>query len=592
MTQTMHDVAIVGGGIGGSLLGAVLARNGVDVALIEATPHPRFAIGESTIPEASSLMRVLAARYGVPELAYLGSYADLQRIVPAAGVKRNFSYVLHHDDEPAQGRETVQAATLPPPFGPDMHYLRQDVDAYLYALAIRYGAVPRSGLLVKEADFASDSVTLQAENGGWVTARYVVDAGGRNALIPRQLGLQDPEPRFLTRTRSLFTHMTGVLPWDTVGPPRTEHGMPFPFHQGTLHHVFDGGWMWVIPFDNHRMSASSLCSVGINLDIDKYPHDPELLPENEFRQIVGRFPSVKAQLAQARAVRPYMATPRNQFSAQHIVGDRYCLLPHAAEFVDPLNSTGLAVTASCVNALAHRLIEASRDGDFSTERFAYIEEWTKRSFDCADKFAWNMYTSFSGDIRLMNAGLRPLALLGLYSTLSPMETWMRYQQTKDPHVFDRMERAPLRGVLSADNPVLQQYLDDSVEDFRAYRDGKQTAEETVKAVCRHPVMHTWAPPVLKDRWTDPDCRTVVGTFSFGVMAQLLYWSKYQAPKEIRDVYLSPAVVPGALRETARQMRRQLRQAYNVIQPYTRDYAKFWNNDWQAKARTPRTSPGS
>ncbi|QXE38472.1 tryptophan 7-halogenase [Streptomyces sp. GMY02] len=577
MKQTVHDVAIIGGGFGGSLLGAILARNGVDVVLIEGTPHPRFAIGESTVPEMSFLMRLLAARYRVPEIAHLGSYGDLQRVVPTVGVKRHFCYVLHHDGEPARGGDTILGPTLPPPLGPDMHYLRQDVDAYLYGLAIRYGAAPRSGLRVKEADFTSHGVTLQAENGEQVAARYVIDAGGRNALVPRQLGLRDMEPRFMTRTRTLFTHMTGVLPWDAVGPTRKEHGLPFPFHQGTLHHVFDGGWMWVIPFDNHRTSVSSLCSVGISLDIDKYPYDPEISPEREFWQVIERFPSVKAQLAQARPVRPYMASSRNQFSARHIVGERYCLLPHAAEFVDPLNSTGLLVTVSCIHALAHRLIDAGRDGDFSAERFAYIEEWTRRSFDCADKLAWNMYTSFSGDIRLVNAAFRPFVLLGTYSTFSPVETWTRYQRTKDPKVFDRLEQAPQRGILSADKPALQQYLDDTVEELRAYKDGRQTADETVKAIYRHPVLHTWSPPFFKGM-TDPDSRLPIGKLSIGNVARLLYWSKHRAPVEI----LSPAAVPSALGEGARQLRRQARQAYDVIHPYTRDCVKPWNNDWKAK----------
>lgn len=60
-----HDVIIVGGGIGGSTLAAILARHGVRVLMVEASGHPRFAIGESTVPETIMGLRNLALRYDV-----------------------------------------------------------------------------------------------------------------------------------------------------------------------------------------------------------------------------------------------------------------------------------------------------------------------------------------------------------------------------------------------------------------------------------------------------------------------------------------------------------------------------------------------
>jgi FADH2 O2-dependent halogenase len=48
-------------------------------------------------------------------------------------------------------------------------------------------------------------------------------------------------------------------------------GMKHMWHDGTLHHIFDGGWFWIIPFDNHKKSQNSLCSIGLMLDCRKYP---------------------------------------------------------------------------------------------------------------------------------------------------------------------------------------------------------------------------------------------------------------------------------------------------------------------------------
>ena len=64
-TPTHVDVAILGSGIGGSMLATILARQGLSTTIIEAGVHPRFAIGESIIPETSLRLKILAEKYGV-----------------------------------------------------------------------------------------------------------------------------------------------------------------------------------------------------------------------------------------------------------------------------------------------------------------------------------------------------------------------------------------------------------------------------------------------------------------------------------------------------------------------------------------------
>jgi len=76
-----YDVAILGSGMAGGMLGAVLARNGVSVLLLDAATHPRFAVGESTIPYTSGMTRLIAARYQVPELRALSSFKGIKKHV-------------------------------------------------------------------------------------------------------------------------------------------------------------------------------------------------------------------------------------------------------------------------------------------------------------------------------------------------------------------------------------------------------------------------------------------------------------------------------------------------------------------------------
>src|SRR5690606_31704215 len=74
-----YDFVIMGTGISGSIMGAILARSGATVLMIDAGVHPRFAIGESTIPATSRMLSFIADRYDVPELAHLASFADIRK---------------------------------------------------------------------------------------------------------------------------------------------------------------------------------------------------------------------------------------------------------------------------------------------------------------------------------------------------------------------------------------------------------------------------------------------------------------------------------------------------------------------------------
>ena len=87
--------------------------------------------------------------------------------------------------------------------------------------------------------------------------------------------------------------MLDVKPFDKFSHNRQKK--PALWKEGTLHHIFDGGWIWIIPFNNHKTSKNRLTSVGLQLDIDKYPNTT-LSPEDEFRKIIGNFPSIKKQL--------------------------------------------------------------------------------------------------------------------------------------------------------------------------------------------------------------------------------------------------------------------------------------------------------
>ena len=333
------DVAILGSGMAGGILGLLLARHGAKVLILDKGRHPRFAVGESTVPHTSSMLRLTAARYDVPELAHIASLQGLRKHVGSScGIKRHFGFV--HHEEGREPRTGAANQTLIPELahGPESHLFRQDVDAYLVHMAIRRGATVLQGRGMAGFEIGDRGVRLEDDRGTTHRARYLVDACGFASPLARELGLRsDPNP-LRTHSRTLFTHMIDVPTYESsLG---ADDGMPRRWSQGTLHHFFEGGWLWVIPFDNHGGSTNPLCSVGLTLDPRLYPRGSEG-PEEEFAAFLERFPAVRRQLRDARPVRDWVATGRLQYTSSRSVGDRYCLMSHSAGFIDALFSRGL-----------------------------------------------------------------------------------------------------------------------------------------------------------------------------------------------------------------------------------------------------------
>lgn len=438
----VYDVAILGAGIAGGMLGAVLARNGLRVLLLDAGMHPRFAVGESTIPYTSTMSKIIAERYQVPEIGALASFDTMRRLIsPMCGQKRNFGFVFHEQGRPQDPYRINQEII---PNNVEMHLFRQDVDAYFYYLAVRYGVEGRMSTRITDIEIDPGSgVTLVSDRYERFAARYLVDGSGFRSPVAEKLNLRDAPTRARHHSRSLFTHMVGVVPFDRTVAAQ-EHSQPVPWHQGTLHHVFNGGWLWVIPFDNHESSISSLCSVGLTLDERVFPKT-ELAPEHEFDSFLARFPQIAEQFKGAKSVRPWISTGRLQYSAHSTVGDRYCLTAHAAGFIDALYSRGLANTVAVINSLAHRLIEAARVDDWSTERFEYIDRLQQGLFDVHDDLAYSSFVGF-GHYDLWNAVIRVWKAAS-FMTWLPLEKALEdFRRNRDETALHALEGGATPGL--------------------------------------------------------------------------------------------------------------------------------------------------
>jgi tetracycline 7-halogenase / FADH2 O2-dependent halogenase len=540
-SEERYDVIIVGTGLSGTMLGTILAKRGYDVLLLDGTQHPRFAVGESTIGQTLVLLRLLADRYQIPEIAHLASFSDVIKNVSSQhGQKSNFGFMLHRDGEEPDPVET-NMFRIPEIVGRAAHFYRQDTDAYMFHAAIRYGCTARQNYRVEKIDLAEDAVSVTGGDGSTYTARYLVDASGFRSPLAGQLDLRETPTRLKHHARSIFTHMIGVEPIDDHLRIEASDRPPVPWNEGTLHHMFERGWMWIIPFNNHEGAANPVCSVGIQLDPRKYPQRDDLSAEEEFWLHARRFPAVARQLAEARSVREWVRTGRMQYSSTQTVGHRWCLMSHAAGFLDPLFSRGLSNTCEIINALAWRLMKALDDDDFSADRFEYVETLEQGLLDYNDKLVNSAFIAFS-DYRLWNALFRIWASASVIGGKHLINALTMTMKTGDDEYCQQLDERPYPG-LWCPADFYKELFEELVEMCEAVDAGKISAGEAGEYLCDKIRKSDWMLPALG--FDQLDHRFISPTPDR--MVEVSKWAQDHPRAEIRDfLSASQAEVQAAL----------------------------------------------
>jgi FADH2 O2-dependent halogenase len=341
-----YDIAVIGSGFAGSLLAMIARRLGKSVILLERGRHPRFAIGESTTPLSNLLLEELATRYRLPDLLPLCKWGTWQAAHPelACGLKRGFTFYHHLPGREPRREDQLLVAASPRDEIADTHWYRADLDAFFVRAAQEAGVEYRDLVQLDSARELDDGVALAGVQVD-IKAKFVVDASGPRGFLHRAFGLSELPLPGMPATEALYTHFTGVEGTPTEGSP------PYPVDDAAVHHIFEGGWIWVLRF------ANGIASAGVAGSLHLAEGEPA------WRRVIERFPAIRAQFASATAIRPFVHAPRLSFRSGAIAGRHWALLPSAAGFVDPLLSTGFPLTLLGVARLARILEE---EGDLVT----------------------------------------------------------------------------------------------------------------------------------------------------------------------------------------------------------------------------------
>jgi hypothetical protein len=234
-----------------------------------------------------------------------------------------------------------------------------------------------------------------------ITCRWLVDASGRAALLPRQLGYFQANTEH--PTNAVWARFSGVKDWDSY-----EWRERFPAYANacrtsrswaTNHLMGNGWWCWIIPLQGGDVSAGLVYDSRI-FSLPKGRNLSERLQQHLLSHPVGAEIFRNAKIV-AGDVHAYSNLP---YKATRVAGNGWAVVGDAAGFIDPLYSPGLDFCSYTSYYVADFLSEALT-GSPVTERIAYYNQQYDVMYRLWFETLYKDKYFYMGDAELMTAAL-------------------------------------------------------------------------------------------------------------------------------------------------------------------------------------------
>jgi flavin-dependent dehydrogenase len=348
------DILVMGGGATGQLAAAYLHKRFPDlkVAVVEGPHKNRPIVGESLVEVTVDFLFELG----------MGPYL-VEKHYPKYGLTYYFKPDI---DDPADRTYVVDEIPTAPPilsfqinrFTFDSEVRRRNLENGVELIDATVAGVEINS---SESGDRLHTVTVRDPAGQEQTlsARWLVDATGRNRFLAKHLQLQEIvkaqknvfwfrlmnfDPEILSRINALKKPNRAYVPYFAT------------------HHFFGkGNWIWCIPMRSPE--DVPFISIGITYRTDVYPHG-EVRTMEQFLECVGREHPVVTELTRSGTAvdtnfyGAYMWECRQRYSS-----DRWYIIGDAGDTVDPLYSVGLALSSLQIRQIAEIIQRELNGGD-------------------------------------------------------------------------------------------------------------------------------------------------------------------------------------------------------------------------------------
>lgn len=309
--HTQFDAVVIGAGPSGSAAASLLAQKGLAVCVVEKQHFPRFVIGESLLPYSMLVLE----KAGLAEAVNAEKTFQYKNGAAFSWGKR-YTYFDFTDKFSAGPGTTFQVR-------------RGIFDKILIDETAKKGVDVRFGheLLAFDNSGEHAELRIRTDQGEEyvLSAKFVLDASGYGRVLPRLLDLETPSELPVRMAR--FTHID-----DNIDDPDFDRNKILI----TTHPVYRDVWFWLIPFADNR------CSIGV-VGLPEILADGDI--ETVLKKLVSDCPRLKELLVNAQWENdfPYREIKGYSANVKTLHGKHFALLGNAAEFLDPVFSSGVTI---------------------------------------------------------------------------------------------------------------------------------------------------------------------------------------------------------------------------------------------------------